>query len=302
MYTLSTTGYDNHQTLEAGKHLCIENPFVLNVQEGRTLFKIADEMQSVVHVQHIDTLSTAHQLLKSTIADKFSKGVRLRQLEIGYTGGVLPKSWGTLPFTGISRLHIVQDLLQTINLRLKGVVYQYEHDAVLRPDDDIENAEKMTATLQTGRGTNVLWTEWRAPGLKPRTTYRLLFSDGTEINGLPKVGNRMPVFLQDLDIFLQKCRGETDFDAGRDVILWALETADAIQSAGTMRGHYLWSERLSHVRFGWKDEQIYRLDLNDKGHRPLYFKAAYNDREREKLSMLDSQQFNSFADDDEDDY
>ena len=38
----------------------------------------------------------------------------------------------------------IRDLLDTVNIRIKGVVYQYENDAVLRPDDNIEDAEKMT--------------------------------------------------------------------------------------------------------------------------------------------------------------
>ena len=94
------------QILNAGKHLCIENPFVLTFEDGKRLFDIAEQFQSVIHVQHTALLSTAHHVLKKWIEEKLSNGVKVKTLEIGFMGNVLPKSWGTLPFTGITRLHM----------------------------------------------------------------------------------------------------------------------------------------------------------------------------------------------------
>lgn len=95
-------------------------------------------------------------------------------------------------------------------------------------------------------------------------------------------------------------------NAGRDHILWALETADAVRKAGEIRGYYFWAERLSSVRYKWQDERVVRIDFNDKQYRPIYAKAEFNDRELSKMEQLDS--YHSYhvsegeEDDDDDEY
>lgn len=93
------------QALEAGKHVCIENPLALDAVEARNLYDLADKVDRTLHVQHIELLSFQHQVLREKIDAKCFTGARVKSVEVRASGPVLPASAGPLPFSGISRLH-----------------------------------------------------------------------------------------------------------------------------------------------------------------------------------------------------
>ena len=75
-----------------------------------------------------------------------------------------------------------------------------------KTDADARAAESMSVTFRNSSGTDVQWTEWRSPGLNRANTVNFCFTDKSEICEMPKVANSVPLFLGDLEIFLQKVR------------------------------------------------------------------------------------------------
>lgn len=67
LIVISTVNRDHRAiaraALESGKHVIVEYPLALDVQEAQTLVSLAHQNQRLLHVEHIEILSGVHQAL-----------------------------------------------------------------------------------------------------------------------------------------------------------------------------------------------------------------------------------------------
>ena len=191
------------QALAAGKHVCVEYPVALNVESAHSLFELADKNKLILHVEHIELMSGSYRSLREQVLNYRHPCLRA---QFGFCGPLLPEGSGWIAHAGIARLHRIRDMFGE-DLQIRDFMYiKGVGAAVEKTVADARSAESMSVTFRNSAGTDILWTEWRSPGLSRANTVNFQFTDKFEIGEMPKVANSVPLFLGDLEIFLQKVR------------------------------------------------------------------------------------------------
>jgi len=189
------------QALAAGKHVCVEYPVALDLESAHALFELADKHKLILHVEHIELMSGSYRALREQVLNHRSPCLRA---QFGFCGPLLPDGWGWIAHAGIARLHRIRDMFgEDLQIRdfmfLRGIGAAADKSSI-----DAGEAESMSVTFRNSAGADILWTEWRSPGLSRANTVNFKFTDKSEILEMPKVPNSVPLFLGDLEIFLQK--------------------------------------------------------------------------------------------------
>ncbi|XP_018607024.2 biliverdin reductase A isoform X3 [Scleropages formosus] len=201
--------------LEAGKHVCVEYPMALSYAAAVELFRLADEKGKVLHVEHIELLAADYRQLKKEVCGK-----SLQEGSLHFTAGPVAPGFGSLAFSGISRLTWLVDLFGELSVTGAKLTEEPE-----------KKYTKLTAHLLTQDRRSLTWIEERGPGLRRNKTIDLRFDSG-RVDQLPAVP-RDPVglFAQDLRIFGRKLLGQVATEAlqaERKRVLHCLQLADRI--------------------------------------------------------------------------
>ena len=69
--------------LEQKKHVCVEFPLCMSLNQAEELYALAHHKNSVLHVECIGTLTSRHQELKSLVQDQ-----QIKRLEFDFTGSL----------------------------------------------------------------------------------------------------------------------------------------------------------------------------------------------------------------------
>ena len=205
--------------LAAGRHVCVEYPLCVSVEEGEELIKCAKARNLVLHVEHIELMAAAHvnSELRNRIHSAAGMGVRLLRVDVRFTGSPLSKAWGHPAWSGLARMSRTWDLLG----ELVAESAAFETPPCVRPDDDtIEFC--FAAVLRACAGGDVLvhWTEARRKGSPRSTSVVLHFDDGSAVSsedvaaaaaaaagagaGAAPEPPSKGLFERDLEIFLRK--------------------------------------------------------------------------------------------------
>ena len=147
--------------LEAGKHVAVEYPLALTPEEGRALFELARERDRVLHVEHIELLSRAQQLLRERVrALGPLRGGRLR-LRGTARGWIAAAALAGPPAVrALARLHRLTDLFGEARV---------SEARVERPGD----GQRLEALLAFASGGSVTLLEEWAPGLERGTDWEI---------------------------------------------------------------------------------------------------------------------------------
>ncbi len=245
------------QGLSAGKHVCVEYPIALDLRSAHALFELADKNKLVLHVEHIELMSGPYRALREQVLNHSHPCLRA---ELGFCGPLLPAGSGWIAHAGIARLHRIRDLFGE-DLQIRDFVFLEGLGAAA--DKSVPQAERsnsLSVTFRNSAGTDVLWTEWRSPGLGRTNTIDFMFTDKSHISEMPKVPNSVPLFLGDLEIFLQKVRfhsrivdcfhsfrdqvaRQRDRREYRDAIMWCLAMASLLQAIAIKYRTWHWTDR-----------------------------------------------------------
>lgn len=201
--------------LQAGKHVCVEYPMTLTHQAAVELWDLAQQKGVVLHEEHIELLTPDFKQLKKDIAGK-----KLEEGSLHFTGGPLKPGFGSVVFSGISRLTWLVELFGELSVTA----------ATLEEQTD-KNYTKMTAKLLTSDSRPLTWVEERGPGL-PRTKHVNFRFDSCQVTELPPAAKEpVGLFMQDLVMFAEKVLGQVPperVEVERRRILFCLKLADRI--------------------------------------------------------------------------
>lgn len=230
--------------IAAGKHVIVEFPLTLNPDKAAELFQLADNAGVILHVQHIELMSAGYRALRDMV---WSYPAKLKRAEVGFTGPPTDPSWGPLPYTGMARLHRILEICGD-DLHLRDFMYHRGEiaaagQATMSSDSEHSQAQRMSVTLRSAQDVDILWTEWRAPGLKRENTWRFEFADGHVIDQMPQKKDAMPLFLADLEVFIQKTRGQRDQAEYRGAVLHGLRMAEFLTAMCSMYPMWHWTDR-----------------------------------------------------------
>ncbi|KAL4657133.1 biliverdin reductase A isoform X1 [Arapaima gigas] len=209
--------------LEAGKHVCVEYPLALSYSAAVELCCLADKQGKVLHVEHIELLTADYKQLKKDVSGK-----RLQEGTLHFTGGPLAPGFGSLIFSGISRLTWLVDLFGELSV------------ATATLTNGPDKHTKLTAHLLTRDQRPLTWIEERGSGLRRGKSIDFLFDSG-RVDELPAVP-RDPVglFAQDLHIFGQKLLDQVApeaLEAERCRVLHCLQLANRISQLAKVPEH-----------------------------------------------------------------
>ncbi|CAM9388328.1 unnamed protein product [Lampetra planeri] len=206
------------RSLSAGKHVCVEYPLALSASTAQELFKLADTVGKVLHVEHIELLTSQYKMLKQQVA-----GREPQEGHLDFTGNTLLLHYGFLAFSGVTRVTWFVDLFGELSVE----------KAMLETCPEQQNT-KLTAHLLTANNKRLTWVEERGEGLMRSKQMRISFTDGSCMESLPQgPGGSEFLFMQDLSLFARKLRAGAPFPdsehAERRRILHCLQLATDIQ-------------------------------------------------------------------------
>lgn len=143
-----------HAALDAHKHVAVEYPLALSLDEARALHARALERGRVLHPAHIELLAESHTLFRSRVR----AAPRAERARLHFTGD--SSGWvtrqeeaGFPSFAALGRLTRLLDLFGALTVEAVSLV---------RP---APQCYTMLSTLRTAWGAPIEWTERRAPGL-----------------------------------------------------------------------------------------------------------------------------------------
>eukprot|EP00128_Syssomonas_multiformis_P014501 Colp12_sorted_trinity150504_noHs@15404 len=219
--------------LNAGKHVLVEFPLSLSAKDAKELFDLAESKGLVLHVEHIELLSTYYIAAKEEIL----KHGKVKHAAITFNGGNMsrwmarPELSGFPSFSGIARATRLYDLVGPPEV----------HSATCtRKSPQFE----MVAHLTAG-GAPAVWTERRGYGSKRSTDIDIEFEDGARIHEWPDVFQAHSLFTADMCVFAHKvaaARGvphalacekaivDVQWYSNKERVVACLETAEAVQN------------------------------------------------------------------------
>lgn len=201
--------------LEAGKHVCVEFPLAPDPATARGLFALAERAGRVLHVEHIELLSSAQRWLRERARELGP--VLEGELEFtGDLGGWLaePALSGSAALGALARLHRLLDLFGGARVERARLV-------------PLAPGHRLEVELRFASGGSVWLLESRAPGLRRATRWDLRCVRGAL--GTPPDQPAGRLFREDLDHFLARVlEGEPSYVAPSRV-LEGLELVEAIE-------------------------------------------------------------------------
>uniref|UniRef100_UPI00358F42A1 biliverdin reductase A n=1 Tax=Myxine glutinosa TaxID=7769 RepID=UPI00358F42A1 len=210
--------------LEAGKHVCVEYPLALSASAAQNLFKLADKMGRVLHIEHIELLTSQYKQLRDQV-----EGKTLEQGCLHFTGGPLMdfEKCGFPSFSGVSRLSWLVNLFGELEVEEATMQERREKQYF-----------RLTAKLLTKSAGMLNWVEERGPGCTRAKRIQFQFAGGSSLEELPPATpGPEGLFLQDLHIFSSKLQAMAEgtvnvisSQAERCRILHCLELAGTIRN------------------------------------------------------------------------
>jgi biliverdin reductase len=253
--------------LEAGKHVVVEYPLSIDFNEAQALVTLAQQHNKLLHVEHIELLSSVHQTVKATlptIGNSFY--VRYTSLNGQHPA---PRKWTYVPsqfgfplIGAVSRLHRLTNLFGRVTSVSCQNQYWYEANSPSRSNNSTSEPSHYIACLCTaqfrfssgliadlvyGKGETI-WQNGRS--LEIHAEQGGIFVDGEQGTLVQanqtqalSIGGRRGLFAQDTARVLDYLTVDTPLYVSLSESLYALEIADAARrSAETGQTIYLTSQ------------------------------------------------------------
>lgn len=242
-------GTITRQALEAGKHVVVEYPLALNLNEARTLVDLARAKQRLLHIEHIELLSNMHRLLQAEVPALgelfYAQYVTLSAAQPAPNRWTYcPELFG-FPLVGaVSRLHRLIDLFGPVrqvscHLRYDGPDCP-ERFASCLCTAHLDFASGATADLTYGKG-QAIWRSRRTIEIHGQKGAILLGGEQDvviRVDGarFVDVGPRRGLFHQDTQMVIEHLLSGTPLYITPERSLQPLEVAIAAErSAATHR-------------------------------------------------------------------
>ncbi len=236
-----------HAALQAGKHVIVDYPLALDVSEAEALIALSKAQGKLLHVEHIELLSSIHQALKQALP-AIGSVFHVRYASVNPQRPA-PKKWTYqpalfgFPLVGaISRLHRLVDLfgqVATVSCQTRywssegGFSNQSEFDTYTTClcIAQLRFVSGLLAEVVYGKG-EMLWQEERTleiQGEKGAIIFegeqgRLVQADQT----IPlESGSRRGLFAKDTAIVLDHLLSGTPLYVSSEASLYTLRVADA---------------------------------------------------------------------------
>lgn len=225
--------------LEQGKHVVVEYPLSLDVQEAEGLIAIAKAQNKLLHVEHIELLGGLHQALQQNLA-KIGTPFYARYSTINHQYPA-PRRWTYnqelfgFPLSGaLSRIHRLTNLFGTVDTvscqnRYWGADAEYYQACLCTTQ--LKFTSGLIAEVVYGKGETI-WQDERkfvVDGEKGGLVFDkeegiLINTDGTTPI---EVGTRKGLFAKDTDMVLNHLLNGSDLYVRASDSLYALKVADA---------------------------------------------------------------------------
>uniref|UniRef100_A0A8C4R0X7 Biliverdin reductase catalytic domain-containing protein n=1 Tax=Eptatretus burgeri TaxID=7764 RepID=A0A8C4R0X7_EPTBU len=163
-------------------------PLALSTSAAQNLFKLSDKMGRVLHVEHIELLTSQYKQLHDQV-----EGKTLEQGCLHFTGGPLMdfEKCGFPSFSGVSRLSWLVNLFG--ELQVEAATMEERH---------AKQYFQLRAKLLNKMLT---WVEERRPGYIGAKRIQFQFVGGSSLDELPPTARGTEgLFFQDLHIFSSK--------------------------------------------------------------------------------------------------
>lgn len=234
--------------LEAGKHVVVEYPLSVDVNEAETLIQLATRQQKLLHVEHIELLSGIHKTIQSALPEIGTPFyVRYSSLNPQHPA---PQKWTYstelfgFPLVGaVSRIHRLIDLFG----KIKTVACQVNFWGNDRPESmytscicsaQLQFTNGLIADVIYGKG-EAIWQADRS--LEIQGDQGAIIIDGEEGTLIQaeqtrslQVGSRRGLFVKDTVMVLDHLTTGAPLYISPEASLYALRVADAArQSAAT---------------------------------------------------------------------
>ncbi|XP_067674650.1 biliverdin reductase A-like [Haliotis asinina] len=229
------------RALDHNKHVLVEYPVALSPQKARDMYSQAAEKGLVLHEENIALLTEAQARLKEKVATTTS---RLTSGEItlrgNYNGWIEDFSRSGLPF--LTNVSIIQTVIAVFG----------EVKATRAEMETTEKGFIASGELETHTGSVIRLTLERFKEKVPRVkTLRFEFEDGSVFDTegdkppesiIPGRGESIPtapipgnqrkkgLFMQDLELFLEKLQGPRSRSEGSQLSVEALKVASDLNS------------------------------------------------------------------------
>jgi predicted dehydrogenase len=205
------------RALEAEKHVAVEYPLARGAEEARELFDLARRCGRVLHVEHIELLSPSQKEQRRRVSELgrlVSGTVRFRA---GAQGWILdPALAGSPALRALARLHRLVDLFGGARARSAAL------------DDRGGLGYRLDVTLEFASGGAATLVEERAPELGRSLEWDLLCERGRL--GDPPALPAGPLFLRDLEHFVQRIREDAAPYVSEEGVLHGLDLVESIES------------------------------------------------------------------------
>ncbi len=236
--------------LQAGKHVVVEYPLALEWAEAEALVSLAHQQNKLLHVEHIELLSSIHQAVQTALAEIGTP------LYVRYTNlnaqRPAPQKWTYsldqfgFPFMGaVSRIHRLTNLFGRVATVTGQARFWHESAESDRYTSclctaQLRFANGLVAEVVYGKG-EAIWRSART--LEIHAAEGGIFVDGEQGTLVQanktrslEMGSRRGLFAKDTAMVLDHLTTGAPLYVSLDASLYALKVADAIRrSAETGR-------------------------------------------------------------------
>ncbi len=202
--------------LEAGKHVAVEFPLAASAAEARDLLGLARRVGRVLHVEHIELLSSSQRVLREWARDlgrPRAGGVRFTGALEGWLAD--PASAGSPALCAVARLHRLVDLFGPARVGAARV-------------EPLSGGWRLEVELGFERGGVASLVEERAHDLGRTSTWRVDCERG--VLETPPAAPAGALFREDLDCFIARVETGAASYVSDERVLHVLGLVDAIDA------------------------------------------------------------------------
>ena len=204
------------RVLDSGRHVAVEYPVAYDPDEARALFELARTHDRILHVEHIELLSSSQADLRrraSGLGRPLGGTVSFRG---GVGGWILNRTLaGTPALLAIARLHRLTDLFGDADVT----------DADL--EDRGPGGYRLRVELEFQTGGEATLVEERAPEFERATLWRIRCEGGVLEDPAPRPPGAL--FLEDTRCFVDRIRGSLGPYVSDTRVVHVLELVRAIE-------------------------------------------------------------------------